>query len=206
MILGFDLAGNTGAACLSERTGKPLSEKLDLNFRAGGSRGAGGDPLRRLVCLRDGIVRFVEAARDEADEPVTLAVVEGYSFARSGTGSFTLAEYGGVLRLVVAERKWPFLVVPPQTLKCFARGEKAAFAAKFEKAQMVSALSGFGGKLDPKADHDRADALWCALLGAFVRTRHAGNFAGAVGRATDPFRTKYRTEIAARQIILNDHV
>lgn len=205
MILGFDIAGTTGAAAVPLRSGRPISMKFDLNFRAGGTRKAGGDPIRRLVVLADAIKAFSDDMH--AIEPIDLVVTEGYAFSRGGAGTFCAGEYGGVLRQWVGRVRLPLLVVPPQSLKSFARGEKAKFGATFDKVQMIDALGDYPPtKLDYKDDHDRADALWCAILGAFVHWRKKPLAGAASFALMKRFRTNYRMAKAAEQEISDGHV
>lgn len=192
MIVGFDLACNTGIARVSTKTrAVPVTLRLDLNRRTG------SHPLLRLSVLHAEVVEFLDESVRATGEQIELLGVENYSFARSGPGSFTAGEFGGVLRMIVAQRRIPLIVVPPVTLKCFARGKKAAFkkSADFDKAQMVAALGNYPGfKMDPEEDDDRSDALWVAIFGAFVMAARGAPASHPVVHFDSP----YRREIAAR--------
>lgn len=69
----------------------------------------------RLSSLQEGVRAFLRS------DPALVAL-EGYSFGSPGK-QHAIAEWGGVLRLLLFKENVPFIVVPPSTLKKFATGK-----------------------------------------------------------------------------------
>lgn len=103
-----------------------------------GVRGPG-----RLMYIRDAILSLL-------DEGVTFVAYEGYAMGRFAGRAFDLGELGGVLKVVFWERKLPFLIVPPSSLKLFATGKGNA-----DKSRVCEAMSRHRGgafRYDDEAD------------------------------------------------------
>ena len=97
-----------------------------------------------------------------------LLVLEGYSFNRQGKGSFTLAEFGGVIKLFAGAASWKILLVAPQSLKKFVvgRGSGGKGAAKVEKVEVaLNVMKRWG--VEVTTEH-QADAYGLARLGMNV--------------------------------------
>jgi Holliday junction resolvasome RuvABC endonuclease subunit len=109
----------------------------------------------RLAWLRDEVL----TALDLHDDPTAwtaLAAVEGYSYD-SGHAAHQLGELGGVLRLAFWERRIPYVVIPPSTLKQYATGR--GNAGKEEVLAAAIRRLGYQGH-----DHNQADALWLRAM------------------------------------------
>lgn len=86
------------------------------------------------------------------------AVLEGYSFGSRGRAVFSIAEWGGIARLVLVDRGVPFVEVAPAVLKKYATGRGNA-----PKPDMRMELFKRSG-LDV-ADDNAVDALWLLAIG-----------------------------------------
>ena len=102
----------------------------------------------RLLDLADFLMEF--CGRDELPD---LAVLEGYSFGSRGRATFSIAEWGGVARYLLADYDIPTAEVPPAVLKKYATGKGTS-----PKPTMRMELYKRSG-LDI-ADDNTVDALW----------------------------------------------
>jgi crossover junction endodeoxyribonuclease RuvC len=76
--------------------------------------------IKRLVFLR----KKLYAALKKLEQRGKIHVfIEGYAFGAKGRGVFNLAELGGVLRTMIAERFSGYWEIPPTSLKKFVTGK-----------------------------------------------------------------------------------
>jgi crossover junction endodeoxyribonuclease RuvC len=105
--------------------------------------------------LRDGErLVFVKTAVASVLADVEFATMEGYSYNSVGR-VFELGEIGGVIKVLLVERKIPYVVVPPILLKKFATGTTHA-----SKEAMLAAAVKRGH--DFGENDDQADAFFLA--------------------------------------------
>ncbi len=113
--------------------------------------------LENMLLARCGIEGDEDAIQGLV--PVSLVVMEGYSFHSKGK-PFTVGELGGVFRLALWRNDIPLVVVPPKTVKKYATGrgdaDKAAMIASARKAHTMSI----------RDDH-QADAFWMWQIGLY---------------------------------------
>lgn len=105
--------------------------------------------VARLIILRNEIINTVAEA---VENP--LVVIEGYSFAARNSHSHSLGELGGVVKVAISEKGWPWALVPPTVRAKFATGR--GNASKSEVVSAVSARTGITWS-GPGAD-DKCDA------------------------------------------------
>lgn len=109
--------------------------------------------MQRLQEIRDTVAGLIKGA--------DLVVIEGYSYGSKGRAGISLAELGGVIRLLCHETGRPYVEVSPNTLKKYAVGSGLA-----KKTQMVAAAI---RRLDYQgADDNEADATWLYTAAADV--------------------------------------
>jgi crossover junction endodeoxyribonuclease RuvC len=110
--------------------------------------------LERLQFIRN----YLAHVLDEVDP--SLVAYEGYAMGvPAGKGrAFDLGELGGVLKLMLWERKIPILIVPPTSLKLFATGSGNA-----DKEQVKKKMARHRGGLFKSGDE--ADAYALLLMG-----------------------------------------
>ncbi len=128
-VLGLDLSLTA--------TGYAYSAEVAGVFR---SRAKGE---RRLVEVRD----FVGEVAYEMD----AVVLEGYSYASSNQ-AHQIGELGGVVRVMLYQRRTPFVMVPPAVLKKFATGKGNAD----KDAMLAAAIRRF----DFEGDNNNAADAW----------------------------------------------
>lgn len=90
-----------------------------------------------------------------------LVVLEGYSFGSKGSAITDIAEWGGVLRLLLYESGVEWAVVAPSTLKVFATGD--GHADKPQMLQQAWQRLEYAGH-----NYDEMDALWLREAGMQV--------------------------------------
>lgn len=119
--------------------------------------------VQRLMYLRQSVI-------DRLDKfDAHSACVEGYSFSSKFSRAHSLGEWGGVLRVTLAQDfRLPTFCLPPQSLKKFATGQgntkgKGPMATALYKRLGVSLSLG----------EDEVDAVWLALA-LFDHHRYAG--------------------------------
>jgi crossover junction endodeoxyribonuclease RuvC len=99
-------------------------------------------------CVNDRLARVL----------VSAVCVEGYSFSSKQTRAHATGEWGGVLRLTLADHALPTFEFAPSSLKLYATGKGNAKG----KEPMAEALDlYFGGCMG--LSHDEVDAVWLAL-------------------------------------------
>lgn len=109
-IIGIDPSLNGTGICVRTLDGDYLHQRLEP------PKGCVGVP--RLAWLRERLTDVLTRAACS----VRLAVVEGYSYG-STSHAHALGEWGGVLRLVLADAGVTDLItIPPQTLKKWVIG------------------------------------------------------------------------------------
>jgi len=110
--------------------------------------------MGRLAFLRDTIMDRVEITKPD------IIMLEGYSFASRGRGTFSLGELGGVLRLALYEADQPVHVLSPNSLKLFVTGKGNAN----KTAVSLALMKRWKVELDQE---DQADATGLALAAAY---------------------------------------
>lgn len=122
----------------------------------------------RLIQMRDALARLLEQRRTNV--PV-YAAIEGY--AMGGSGRITgLAEWGGVVRVLLTEMQIPILCVPPSSLKLWTAGHGFA-----DKGQMRVAVRRMNeGRLrtvwlNPNGNAPTDDEVDAVALAQFMRAR-----------------------------------
>jgi crossover junction endodeoxyribonuclease RuvC len=114
------------------------------------------------------IVRIAEEAVQKIDEfcpgeGPTLVAIEGLAFMAKGTSLVQLAGLNYLIRTLLAQFNWPFLIVMPTTLKKFITG-----SGKGDKDMIMMSLFknyGFEAIDNNEADSYGLSACALALLG-----------------------------------------
>jgi len=178
-FLGIDQSLNATGLCLIGEGGDVRTvTTADPGDRRDGER------LAHIRSVVDGMLLLV-----------TAAAVEGYSYASVGR-VFELGEVGGVIKALLAERRVPYVTVPPVLVKKFATG--LAFATK---EAMLRAAATCGASV---SNDNEADAFFLARI---ARAWHVGN--ATVRREAEVIRTlrtppadkKPRRPRRARQLV-----
>jgi crossover junction endodeoxyribonuclease RuvC len=99
---------------------------------------------------------FIKTAVASTLNGVEFAAMEGYSYNSMGR-VFELGEIGGVLKVLLVEKKIPYVVVPPVLVKKFATGSTTA-----SKDAMLAAALRMG--FDFGNNDDQADAFFLARI------------------------------------------
>lgn len=151
-VVGWDLSlTSTGYACRN-REGEPATGRIKTKVKG----------VPRLSELRYQL-RDLLTWLDTKENPLTLAVIEGYAMGYGGAKknpgrTFNIGEWGGIVRLEIFDMSVPMLIVPPPTLKVFATGHGDA-----DKPQVIQSIAEVWG-LDIPND-DEADAFALMMLG-----------------------------------------
>lgn len=175
---------------------------LDLSLTATGLCGTDGSAARtiavksrgvkRLVELRDAVLRGCWTDGDYGGWWVDLVVIEGYSMGgqrgSAGIGQ-ALGELGGVVRVALHENGLTWVDVPPASLKKFATGKGNA-----NKVAMATAATRAG--YDGPDDDNAIDAWWLRQMGLYAACDTAGTDTAAA--AHDVAHTAYRDEAIAK--------
>jgi Holliday junction resolvasome RuvABC endonuclease subunit len=127
------------------------------------------DSLRGPWRLHYAVSRLEEIVRKARPD---LVVYEDYAYNRgkgnkSMTGTFDMAELGGVFKRMLWHGGFDVVMVPPTVLKLFVTGKGGVRGqtAKEKKAMVMSHLySDFGVRIH---QHDEADAAGLMLLGEY---------------------------------------
>lgn len=104
--------------------------------------------IDRLLALRSEMLDVLNVHKPE------VVILEDYAYAKAHK-AHQLGEWGGMLRVMLHEMKFPFLVVSPGTLKRWATG-----SGQSSKVKVVSELSRRADKTFPNDDEADAWALW----------------------------------------------
>lgn len=108
------------------------------------------------------IVKIAETAMEKIDEMLPdgpdLVIIEGLAFMAKGTSLVQLAGLNYIIRILLAEFRWPFMIVQPTTLKKFITG-----SGKGDKDMMqMSVYKNYGFEA---SDNNEADAYSLAVCG-----------------------------------------
>lgn len=131
---------------------------LDLSLAATGVYTNDG-PLVLSVPGVKGVERLhqLSCAIDRACRGADVVVMEGYSFNSKHSHAHALGELGGVVRVVLYQRKIPVAVVVPTTLKKYATGKGNA-----TKDWVLAAAV----RMEPSiTSNNEADAYWLRIMG-----------------------------------------
>lgn len=83
--------------------------------------------VKRLSDLCDQLDTAISGFTQDIDrwlwEDEVLAVIEGYSMGSRVGQAFSIGEWGGVARLLLHDKRLPFIEVPPSTLKKWITGK-----------------------------------------------------------------------------------
>lgn len=83
--------------------------------------------VKRLSDLCDQLDTAISGFTQDIDrwlwEDEVLAVIEGYSMGSRVGQAFSIGEWGGVARLLLYDKRVPFIEVPPSTLKKWTTGK-----------------------------------------------------------------------------------
>ena len=89
-----------------------------------------------------------------AENKITHAVIEGYSFASRNSQAHSIGELGGCVRMLLWEGGVPYVDIPPTSRAKFATGKGNA-----SKAEVISVVSAKTGIVFPGAGgNDMCDA------------------------------------------------
>lgn len=151
-FIGLDLSLTGTGVALSR------ADAHSSNISTGLLKGAALRSVERLHWYREKIVEnWIKAAPTET----TIVAMEGYSFGSRNSQAHSLGELGGVIRLALASRGVPIILVPPGTLKKFVTGKGTA-----TKPEMAVGLFKRWGI--EKSDDNEADAAALALYARCV--------------------------------------
>lgn len=111
------------------------------------------------------IVKIVETAMERIDEVLPegpdLVIIEGLAFMAKGTSLVQLAGLNYITRILLAEFRWPFIIVAPTTLKKFITG-----SGKGDKDMMMMGVyKNYGFE---SSDNNECDAYSLAVCGLGV--------------------------------------
>ncbi len=116
-VIGLDLS-LTGTGIVKLRDGKIIEQKLIKSKPVGDLP---LDELKRIVIIRDSIVREIEA---DVNSVIQLVAIEGLAFmARNTTALVQLAGLNYMIREKLHFLKIPFVIVAPTSLKKFVTGK-----------------------------------------------------------------------------------
>lgn len=119
---------------------------------------SGDKPLeetRRIVKIAEDLVQKID---EYCPENPALVVIEGLAFMAQGTSLVQLAGLNYLTRILLAEFKWPFMIVAPTSLKKFITG-----SGKGDKDLiMMSLFKNYGFEA---RDNNEADAYSLAICG-----------------------------------------
>lgn len=163
--IGLDLSlTNTGVALLQVPSAESGANCFVVSHNIPGKLRGGV----RLIQMRDDLARWLGQRRTNV--PV-YAAIEGY--AMGGSGRITgLAEWGGVVRVLLTEMQIPILCVPPNSLKLWTAGHGFA-----DKGQMRVAVRRMNeGRfstvwLNPNGNAFTDDEVDAVALAQFMRAR-----------------------------------
>ena len=141
-VVGLDLAVLSSGVALAGRT---------LTVSPGASKDA-----ERLSRIHRAMLRLLDAEKPD------LVVIEGYSFSRGLAGARSVAEVGGVVRLLLWHLKIPYVEVPPASLKLFATGSGRADKTAMRTAARRAA------PIESWANDDEVDAWWLRRVGLAI--------------------------------------
>lgn len=147
VFIGIDPSLTATGICVLDQAG---AEILRVTF---------GEKTKRGVERLDAMDLYLHQFMARWRAVPALVAVEGYSFG-SFSGRERLGEWGGVLRLCLHRLDFPYVEVPPTTLKKFVTG-----AGNAKKNQMLLGVYKKWGVTC--ADDNEADSY---ALAQFIRT------------------------------------
>lgn len=160
IAVGLDLSlTHTGYVALKE-DGIVLARGVIKSKPSGTSHLA---ETERIVSIAEEAVQKI----DESCADPALVVIEGLAFMAQGTSLVQLAGLNYLVRILLAEFKWPFIIVAPTTLKKFATG-----SGKGDKDMMMMEVFktyGFSAMDNNECDAYALAAVGQALLGTPLR-------------------------------------
>lgn len=139
-----------------------------------------GSLVRNRVARYVAIVDQVVSIANSQPDRVTVAYLEGYSFASKGNAGRWLAEYGGILRRSLLAADVPIVEIAPGALKKFATGKG--------NASKVAVATAIARRYDVQFDtDDEYDAYALYRL-------------GLVAEGLDDVHTKQQAEAVAKLV------
>ena len=160
-VIGLDLSlRETGVYVVNHKSGPVYKDTLR-------------PPKGQIGVIRLNWIAHMIANKLSIHKP-RFVVIEGYSMMSKGR-VFNIGELGGVVRLLLFREGFPFVTIPPCTLKKWATGKGNA-----GKAEMIAEAARRG--LSPRNDNE-ADAALLALLGLECADH---GFSGVKGAEIEP--------------------
>lgn len=156
IVIGLDLSlVKTGYAIVKD-DGLVLTSGIIKSKPDGNTQLA---ETRRLVGIAEQVVQKIDEFLPTINPD--LVVIEGLAFMAKGTSLVQLAGLNYLVRTLLAEFKWPFMIVFPTTLKKFITG-----SGKGDKDQMMMAVyKNYGYEA---LDNNVCDAYGLAVCGLAV--------------------------------------
>lgn len=118
IVVGLDLSLTKSGYAIVKDDGKVLASGIIK------SKPVGDKPLaetKRIVKIAEDIVEKIDEILPTEDP--ALVVIEGLAFMAKGTSLVQLAGLNYLMRTLLTEFKWPFVIVAPTTLKKFITGK-----------------------------------------------------------------------------------
>lgn len=157
----------------------------DMRIEELSSKGKTSDDVRARLTRYEALAAEIFTRIDSIEARPSIVLLEGYSYASSGS-TVILGEFGGVLRLLLVRSGLRVVDVPPSTLKRWATGKGNA-----GKAAVVSALTKRYGRTfetDNEADAFGLAVIALQLTGASEPANAAQREAIAQLAAKEPTR------------------
>ena len=176
-ILGLDPSSNTGYVILDEEG--ELVKAGTVHFKPKSNR------FDRYECYERKVRELLE------DYEIDLVIIEGFSFAGKFNNSFQY-ELGTVYRMMLHKEDYPFIEVPPTSLKKFITGKGNTKKDKI----MLDVYKRWD--FDP-ADDNEADAYGLAQFGRGI----IGEPTGVPAVNFTAVETVLKSDQPGLQIILN---
>ena len=130
ITVGLDLSLVKTGYSIVEEGGKVLASGV-IKSKPNGKKPV--DETKRIIkIVREAISKIGETLPN--NEPILIAI-EGLAFRAQSTSLMQLAGLNYLTRSILADLKWPFLIVAPTTLKKFITG-----SGKGEKDRMMMSI------------------------------------------------------------------
>jgi crossover junction endodeoxyribonuclease RuvC len=156
VTVGLDLSlTHTGYAIL-DQDGVVLASGVIKSKPSGKSLLA---ETRRIVKIAEEVMEKIDEFIEEGEG--VLVAIEGLAFMAKGTSLVQLAGLNYLVRILLAEFGWPFIIVAPTTLKKFITG-----SGKGDKDMMMMAVYKHYGF--ESMDNNECDAYSLAICGLAV--------------------------------------
>lgn len=134
------------------------------------------DEVRRIVKIAEDVVQKIDELLPEKDPD--LVVIEGPAFMAIGTSLVQLGALSYLVRILLNEFKWPFLIVAPTTLKKFITG-----SGKGDKDMMLMAVyKNYGFEA---IDNNTNDAYCLSVCGLAVLGKPLNKLTKPQGEVVD---------------------